>query len=214
MFHFPAFPPTSLYIQLAVTHHEDEPGFPIRKSSDHSPVIGSPRLIADSHVLHRLLMPRHPPCALNNLHTIKKNKNLKSTIKPTQSQFNANSRRCSRPLYSSQTTTHNTTTTQPQQLHHHHARQTKEQHTCVTPKPNNAPHPTQNQHSTHEQNHPSDTRGQHGQLNVLLRKEVIQPHLPVRLPCYDLVPIANPTLDGSLPKGLGHRLWVLPTFVT
>ena len=112
MFHFPAFPPTSLYIQLAVTHHEDEPGFPIRKSSDHSQVIGSPRLIADSHVLHRLLVPRHPPCALNNLHTIKKNKNLKSTIKPTQSQFNANSRRCSRPLYSSQTTTHNTTTTQ------------------------------------------------------------------------------------------------------
>ena len=112
MFHFPAFPPTSLYIQLAVTHHEDEPGFPIRKSSNQRPVIGSPRLIADSHVLHRLLMPRHPPCALNNLHTIKKNKNLKSTIKPTQSQFNANSRRCSRPLYSSQTTTHNTTTTQ------------------------------------------------------------------------------------------------------
>ena len=70
----------------------------------------------------------------------------------------------------------------------------------VTPKPNNAPHPTQNQYSTHEQNHPSDTRGQHGQLNVLLRKEVIQPHLPVRLPCYDLVPIANPTLDGSLQK--------------
>ena len=26
---------------------------------------------------------------------------------------------------------------------------------------------------------------------VLLRKEVIQPHLPVRLPCYDLVPIAE-----------------------
>ena|SRR6187431_1696183 len=49
---------------------------------------------------------------------------------------------------------------------------------------------------------------------VLLRKEVIQPHLPVRLPCYDLVPIANPTLDGSFPKGLGHRLRVLPTFVT
>ena len=49
---------------------------------------------------------------------------------------------------------------------------------------------------------------------VLLRKEVIQPHLPVRLPCYDFVPIASPTFDGSLPKGLGHRLRVLPTFVT
>ena len=31
----------------------------------------------------------------------------------------------------------------------------------------------------------------------LLRKEVIQPHLPVRLPCYDLTPITDPTFDGS-----------------
>jgi hypothetical protein len=30
------------------------------------------------------------------------------------------------------------------------------------------------------------------------RKEVIQPHLPVRLPCYDFVPVANPTFDGCL----------------
>ena len=34
----------------------------------------------------------------------------------------------------------------------------------------------------------------------LLRKEVIQPHLPVRLPCYDFVPIASPTFDNSLPQ--------------
>ena len=27
----------------------------------------------------------------------------------------------------------------------------------------------------------------------LLRKEVIQPHLPIRLPCYDLTPITEPT---------------------
>jgi hypothetical protein len=32
----------------------------------------------------------------------------------------------------------------------------------------------------------------------LLRKEVIQPHLPVRLPCYDFTPIADPTFDSSL----------------
>jgi hypothetical protein len=36
---------------------------------------------------------------------------------------------------------------------------------------------------------------------VLLRKEVIQPHLPVRLPCYDFVPIADPTFDSSPHKG-------------
>ena len=45
----------------------------------------------------------------------------------------------------------------------------------------------------------------HGQISRsakwLLRKEVIQPHLPVRLPCYDLVLIASPTFDGSLHKG-------------
>src|SRR5216683_6134432 len=33
---------------------------------------------------------------------------------------------------------------------------------------------------------------------LFLRKEVIQPHLPVRLPCYDFTPIADPTFDSSL----------------
>ena len=38
-------------------------------------------------------------------------------------------------------------------------------------------------------------------VEMLLRKEVIQPHLPVRLPCYDLVLITSPTFDDSLHKG-------------
>src|SRR6478735_8866515 len=58
-----------------------QPGFPIRKSLDHSSVTSSPRLIAGSYVLLRLLVPRHPPCALINLN-----------------------QRCSRPLCSSQGT--------------------------------------------------------------------------------------------------------------
>ena len=33
---------------------------------------------------------------------------------------------------------------------------------------------------------------------MLLRKEVIQPHLPVRLPCYDFVPVIGPALGGCL----------------
>ena len=45
------------------------------------------------------------------------------------------------------------------------------------------------------------------QINyILLRKEVIQPHLPVRLPCYDFVPIANPTFDHS-PHQMVVRPW-------
>ena len=39
-----------------------------------------------------------------------------------------------------------------------------------------------------------------GRRQTLLRKEVIQPHLPVRLPCYDFVPIASPTFDDSPPQ--------------
>ena len=31
--------------------------------------------------------------------------------------------------------------------------------------------------------------------HILHRKEVIQPHLPIRLPCYDLTPINKPTFD-------------------
>ena len=33
---------------------------------------------------------------------------------------------------------------------------------------------------------------------ILHRKEVIQPHLPIRLPCYDFTPIADPTFGSSL----------------
>ncbi len=33
---------------------------------------------------------------------------------------------------------------------------------------------------------------------LILRKEVIQPHLPIRLPCYDFTPIIYPTLGGWL----------------
>lgn len=99
MFHFPAFPPRTLCVQMRVTRQPHSPwrGFPIRTPWDHSPVIDSPRLIADSYVLLRLLMPRHPPCALKNL-TTKDQKNI--------------SREPRKP------TTHNNH--QPQRASHHH----------------------------------------------------------------------------------------------
>jgi hypothetical protein len=45
-------------------------GFPIRRSPDQSLVSGSPKLIAATRVLHRLLSPRHPSCALSSLVTV------------------------------------------------------------------------------------------------------------------------------------------------
>ena len=40
-----------------------------------------------------------------------------------------------------------------------------------------------------------------------LRKEVIQPHLPIRLPCYDFTPVTFPTLDGCAGFGCERLPW-------
>ena len=49
--------------------------------------------------------------------------------------------------------------------------------------------------------------------DCLPRKEVIQPHLPVRLPCYDFTPLTLHTFDASAPFGFGRRLRVQTTRV-
>ena len=48
---------------------------------------------------------------------------------------------------------------------------------------------------------------------LLLRKEVIQPLVPQRLPCYDFIPITTHTLDGSPPCGMVRRLRVQTAFM-
>ena len=35
-------------------------------------------------------------------------------------------------------------------------------------------------------------------IKTILRKEVIQPQVPLRLPCYDFTPVADPTVVGCL----------------
>ena len=44
-------------------------------------------------------------------------------------------------------------------------------------------------------------------LSLILRKEVIQPHLPIRLPCYDFTPVTFPTLDGCAGFGCERLPW-------
>ena len=43
------------------------------------------------------------------------------------------------------------------------------------------------------------------------RKEVIQPQVPLRLPCYDFTPVADLTVVGYPLFRLAHRLRVKPT---
>ena len=52
-----------------------------------------------------------------------------------------------------------------------------------------------------------------GAFGQILRKEVIQPQVPLRLPCYDFTPITDHTLVRCPPCELAHALLVQPTFV-
>ena len=38
-----------------------------------------------------------------------------------------------------------------------------------------------------------------------LRKEVIQPQVPLRLPCYDFTPVTDHSLGRCLPQGVSSR---------
>ena len=46
---------------------------------------------------------------------------------------------------------------------------------------------------------PLITQQRNNTLLDFLRKEVIQPHLPIRLPCYDFTPVIEPAFGSSLP---------------
>jgi hypothetical protein len=145
-------------------------GFPIRKSSDQRMVSSFPRLIAAAHVLHRLLAPRHPPCALVLL--IRKNtfycrygvfKVRVSPVERSREEPPADGRSLKTQQRSTSRSTYSRRARAPDGRSHRRAQ---------TPTGVRAP--------------------------VFPRKEVIQPHLPVRLPCYDFTPIIDPTFDGCL----------------
>ena len=162
-------------------------GFPIRKSRGQRLVSTSPGLIAATHVLLRLLAPRHPPCALHLLI-------VKNTVICRYGVFKV---RVDRPLCSE---------------NKHCARSFKTQqrgllHVEVDVISRRA-------RSSDGKSEPSKAPSAYrGKSPGIPRKEVIQPQLPLRLPCYDFTPVTNPTFGGSLPCGLGHRLRVLPASV-
>ena len=83
MFQFPGFALLTLCIQvrstwltpllalLAESNNEVSGGLPHSEIEGSKPILGSPSLIAEYHVLHRLLLPRHPPNALLALDPIR-----------------------------------------------------------------------------------------------------------------------------------------------
>ena len=70
MFQFRRFPTYAYFIQRRLTEYCSA-GFPHSEIPGSKLMCSSPRLIAACHVLHRLLMPRHSPCALISLTFVK-----------------------------------------------------------------------------------------------------------------------------------------------
>src|SRR5438445_10731340 len=120
----------------------------------HSEILGSqlvcssPRLIAAYHVLHRLPVPRHPPCALTRLISVS---------------------RCD------------------SSTPHTHSSVVKEQEKKIDDR-------AWKVRATLEAFHPNLAVG----ATRRSRKEVIQPQVPLRLPCYDFAPVTELTLDGCV----------------
>src|ERR1700681_3842755 len=68
MVHFPGFARARIWIHRAVRGFYPR-RFPHSEIRGSIPSLGPPKSFAACHVLHRLLLPRHPPCALSSLTT-------------------------------------------------------------------------------------------------------------------------------------------------
>jgi hypothetical protein len=200
------------------------PGYPIRKPWDHSSVDNSPRHIAASHVLHRPLVPRHPHnCPQTLDHKQDARNHYTNLNKPPTTTTTHPPRQATTAISTTKNPNPTPPPPHPRDGSPHKKRETgrclfSQNPDRVPSTAQPAPH-THDVHDSHEVACPPRDRTRRAPhrhpAHVLPRKEVIQPHLPVRLPCYDFVPIASPTFDHSPPqRGLGHGLRVLPTFVT
>jgi hypothetical protein len=163
-------------------------------------------------------MPRHPPCALTHLFTTRCSHPLCNTQHTTTPHTR------SRPpphRHTANNTAHNALDgpgTDAARKNTHTQVSSQDPTACRTDtSPQNRSLCSTQPHPPHTHTHaqassvqrarnqvkgeprPSEPQSPHHTVR-LLRKEVIQPHLPVRLPCYDFVPIASPTFDNSLPQ--------------
>ena len=189
MFQFPRLPPGA-YVFSADDTALPVPGFPIRESAGQRLFSASPRLIAAVHALLRLLVPRHPPCALTILTVI---------VPPRPKAPSGGDTRCLANCAVFKVRRGRTRGTPPAGLSKLSSSGPRRERTRAASR--------LGRHSRDASRLPTGLNalaaaGRDGGSNQELpRKEVIQPHLPVRLPCYDFTPITSPTFDGSLPKG-------------
>ena len=98
MFQFRAFPSYTYLIQCMILEYCSSV-LPHSEISGSTLICSSPKLFAACHVLHRLLMPRHSPCALISLTWLqKKLHSTSSTLRRTSVPFRFFCRSVSNPL--------------------------------------------------------------------------------------------------------------------
>ena len=178
-------------------------GFPHSEICGSRAVCASPQLIAACHVLHRLCVPRHPPWALSiffslHMYTAGAGRTPRRVAIVSAHEVALGEGLAPLPRYG-------------------------EFHVIVTDRKNRsclalckcqgALGGARLRPSALE----TGCRDMWSQcpacFDLLPRKEVIQPHLPVRLPCYDFTPLTPRTFDASAPQGFGRRLRVQTTRV-
>ena len=171
MFHFPASPPAPYELQTRVTPHNGR----------RVPPFGNPRITARkpaprgiSQATASFIGPR-----CQGIHrTLKTNEPTTHNTHTGRTTTTTNRKTTISMLASTmQFTTNPPTTPNPPKEGGPGARTPGR----TAPEPDSMPRPSRPR--------PENTEP--------LRKEVIQPHLPVRLPCYDFVPITSPAFDRS-----------------
>ena len=180
MFQFPGLALSrSDEVSLARFPHSDIPGSMLACSS--------PRLIAACHVLHRRLVPRHPPCALLHLTSTKSLVSHQETCtkrcafhpKPRTPSCAYRLTRCPRPFL-----------TNP-------CCQEAAAPTRIGPRCRIAIRVSRKRAGRLSRAFRSAMRPN---LLGVSRKEVIQPQVPLRLPCYDFAPVTDLAFGRSFPR--------------
>ena len=213
------------------------PGFPIRASPGQSLLSSSPGLFAACRALRRVSAPRHPPHALSSLPAVLRwsiplacirladlpNHDVKELVVTARSRPR---HRHGFGLSSATDRSHGADRNRTDglrlakaalsQLSYSPARSLVGLGRLELPTS-----PLSGVRSNHLSYRPSSGNGSRlSKLSrggapvcehMLLRKEVIQPQVPLRLPCYDFTPVTGRTLGGCFPCGLAHQLPVQPT---
>jgi hypothetical protein len=165
-------------------------GFPHSGIAGSKPTCGSPTLIAAYRALLRLSVPRHPPCALISLDRIaRSHARVRTRGAPVHRD---NTHVLVLLLLPSRPTPQARTPTSLIPTHYPCFQLKTPVRECTTVA------------------RPVRTFRPEGPTRRS-RKEVIQPQVPLRLPCYDFAPVIELAFGRSVPCGFGHGLRALPT---